>query len=316
MDQKTTEIQSQSENILERETKKQNTSMDQQSHTQKKEIPEELKLYAHLKTYPIANSWIRIAHWVSMPRVIRPYLYQLAFSGPVKEYTIMVDNFVDEQVLGSLDNAVPQVKTLRMRDIRDFLTGPFTRTYELTRGILSNSLSTTDRMALEPARLRIHETRTNLRNRVNEMSSRTRPVVLSRVNPVVKPLNKDLAKYINQMDPKNPIDNKILEDQDNELLNTVKIMNEGLDRTKSIASTRLDQLRIIPANASKRISEVYHESQAKRGDQNNSRVIMLIASLDTVRALANDGYKFLRSGISETTGSTNTILDNDVPPEL
>lgn len=316
MTQETEIIQIETAQLPKDENDRQNILKDEQKNLQKEAISNELKLYAHLKTYPIANSWIRIAHWISMPRVIRPYLYQLAFSDPVKGYTIMMDDFVDERLLGTLDSVVPQVKTLRMRDIRDFLTGPFSRVYESTRGTLGNSHSTADKLALERARLRFYQTSINMRNQLSSISSRTRFAILSRVNPLVKPLNTDLIKYINQMDPKHPIQSEKLEDQDNQFLNTLKLMDEGLVRTRSIAATHLEQLRVVPANASKRVSEVYHESQEKRGDNNNSRVIMLIASLDTIRALANDGYKFLRPNNTQTTNSANMIEDNNVPPEL
>lgn len=223
----------------------------------------ELKTYAHLKRFPIAESWIRIAHTVPAPHFMRDYLMGLAMSNSVRQYTVGADNYVD-QSLYRLEERAPQVKTLRMRDIRDILISPLNDVYVAARETGTRTLAATNRF-LAPI---------------------SRPLV----DPVFKPVNANMLKLLNDTYPNNPIHLEDLGVVPNELSYTVALVNGGIERTMPAVETAFKELSSLPGFASDRIARVYKENRRKRGDDGNSRVVMLIASLDTVRTLVEEGY--------------------------
>lgn len=280
-----------------------NTNKDSYTHKNEKTpvIPPETKTYAHLKTYPIAASWIRIAHWFPSPRVIRPILYKQAYTGSMRNYTVTVDDFIDSQILGTLDKRVPTVKTLRMRDIRDFLTDPFVRAYRLA-----------DRVLIHPARSTIQDARINVRNGISDISSAGEPGFMSRIDPYLKPVNEEMVNLINQRYPDNPVEGSST-DYPNEFRYTIELVNDGVSRSRNSAESQLQLLRSIPSSASKKVAEIYHENLSKRGES-DSRTVMMIASLDTIRTLINSRFKVILPSTTET--NPDAVSDNTVPPEL
>ncbi|VEU20618.1 DEKNAAC101459 [Brettanomyces naardenensis] len=228
-----------------------------------------------------------------MATIIRPFLYRLAFSGSARGYTRRIDDYIDIQILGSLDRALPQVKTLRMRDIRDFLTSPFVRIYTFSRLRIDDSIDATDRMVIKPTRRAIHDVRANISGEIGELSAAGGPFIRSRIDPMVKPLNENMIRYINETFPEDPLHSGELGERTNELSYALRIVNGEINRSRNLATKRIEGIREIPASTLKRMAEVYRDNQKKRGDNGDSRVVMMIASLDTARTLAAEGYQIV-----------------------
>ncbi|ANZ77545.1 BA75_04415T0 [Komagataella pastoris] len=86
------------------------------------------KVYQHMREYPIARSYIDNVTRVPQPRFVRAVIHDALFSETMVPYTVRLDTSLNN-LLDQLDQRIPQLKVLRMRDIRDVLTGPFARTY-------------------------------------------------------------------------------------------------------------------------------------------------------------------------------------------
>lgn len=81
------------------------------------------KVYQHMREYPIARSYIDNVTRVPQPRFVRAVIHDALFSETMVPYTVRLDTSLNN-LLDQLDQRIPQLKVLRMRDIRDVLTGP------------------------------------------------------------------------------------------------------------------------------------------------------------------------------------------------
>ncbi|AOA65169.1 GQ67_05297T0 [Komagataella phaffii] len=86
------------------------------------------KVYQHLRDYPIARSYFDNVNRVPQPRFVRTVIHDALFSETLVPYTVRLDTSLNN-LLDQLDQRAPQLKVLRMRDIRDVLAGPFARAY-------------------------------------------------------------------------------------------------------------------------------------------------------------------------------------------
>lgn len=269
-------------------------SLEEEGTTAKKEekIPNETEVYKHLKTYPIVNSWVKIFHWVPLPRIIRPSLMGIAYSSRFNSYTTSVDTYLDSQ-LDALDKAMPFVKTLRMRDIRNvILDDPIM--YFVTRASdsLRSASDLTQRVLIQPSRNGIHQLR-DMRGEHLPFTD-NQPILRSQLNPIFKQVNSRLIEDINRFFPSPtneeelPINYVTFDNHSNELSYTLKLVNLAALRSRPILRERFQHLTEIPADARKYVAAVYNESQEHRGD---GRIVIIIATLETIRKIVTDGYE-------------------------
>lgn len=269
-------------------------SLEEEGTTAKKEekIPNETEVYKHLKTYPIVNSWVKIFHWVPLPRIIRPSLMGIAYSSRFISYTTSVDTYLDSQ-LDALDKAMPFVKTLRMRDIRNvILDDPIM--YFVTRASdsLRSASDLTQRVVIQPSRNGIHQLR-DMRGEHLPFAD-NQPILRSQLNPIFKQVNSRLIEDINRFFPSPtneeeiPINYVTFDNHSNELSYTLKLVNLAALRSRPILRERFQHLTEIPADARKYVAAVYNESQEHRGD---GRIVIIIATLETIRKIVTDGYE-------------------------
>lgn len=269
-------------------------SLEEEGTTAKKEekIPNETEVYKHLKTYPIVNSWVKIFHWVPLPRIIRPSLMGIAYSSRFNSYTTSVDTYLDSQ-LDALDKAMPFVKTLRMRDIRNvILDDPIM--YFVTRASdsLRSASDLTQRVLIQPSRNGIHQLR-DMRGEHLPFAD-NQPILRSQLNPIFKQVNSRLIEDINRFFPSPtneeeiPINYVTFDNHSNELSYTLKLVNLAALRSRPILRERFQHLTEFPADARKYVAAVYNESQEHRGD---GRIVIIIATLETIRKTVTDGYE-------------------------
>lgn len=269
-----------------------NTTLENNNND--KAIPSETNVYKHLKTYPIVDSWIKIFHWIPGPRIVRPTLMNIAYSNSLRPYTSYVDNYFDNQ-LNNLDEALPLVKTLRMRDIRNVILDDPIKNISVTTGkALVDVGNLTQRTIIKPSRDGIHQLR-DLRGEYISFVD-NQPIIRSHINPLIKQINMRLINDINTFLPLNaeseniPISYVDLDDQSNELAYTFQIINMGLLRSRPVLQERLQDITKSPQVASKHIASIYQESKENRGE---GRIIIIIATIETIRKLVSEGYTLM-----------------------
>lgn len=274
----------------------------------KTDSSKETKVYKHLKTYPIINSWIKIFHWVPLPRIIRPRLMDLAYSNQFSNFTTSIDTYLDNQ-LNTLDTYIPSAQTLRMRDIRNIiLDNPIIYVTSVTTNSIKSVSNLTQKGLIDPSRSTIHSVRELRGEYISFMGNQ--PLIRSRVTPVFKDLNNMLVKNINIYLPaitsydnnedkehieaniEISIDYVSLEDNTCEALHTLQLINLAVLRTRPILQKRLRELSQVPSNTRKYVTAVYKESEEHRGE---GRIVVIIATLETIRKVATDGYNTISS---------------------
>ncbi|GME94313.1 unnamed protein product [Ambrosiozyma monospora] len=267
------------------------------------EIPEATKTYTHIKEYPIANSWIRIAGYVPAPHVVRSRLYQTAYSPPMRDYTMSVDNVID-QYLNQVDETVPAVRTLRMRDIRDTLTNPFTTLASRMNESANSFVGLFNRQVSDPARSFVQDVR---KSYAPLHDTHGRPLVRSQVDPLLKPINTRVESLINRR--YNGIGDPISSPYTNELAHSRKIISNGMSRGTRSLSIRVSNFNGARSNiATEHIGQLYEANKEKRGDQ--GRFVVMIASMDTARDILNEMNN--RSGVNPLSGdgTVDSSLNN------
>ncbi|GMG32497.1 unnamed protein product [Ambrosiozyma monospora] len=274
------------------------------------EIPEATKTYTHIKEYPIANSWIRIAGYVPAPHVVRSRLYQTVYSPPMRDYTMSVDDVID-QYLNQVDETIPAFRTLRMRDIRDTLTDPFTtlasRMYESANsfaGLFNKQVS-------DPARSFVQDVR---KSYAPLHDTQGRPLIRSQIDPLLKPVNTRVEALINRR--YNGIGDPISSPYTNELAHSRKLISNGMSRGTRSLSIRVSNFNGARSNiATEHIGQLYESNKEKRGDQ--GRFVVMIASMDTARDILNEMSN--RSGVNPLSGDgtvNGNHISHDAAPKI
>ena len=218
----------------------------------------------------------------------------IAYSNSLRPYTSYVDNYFDNQ-LNNLDEALPLVKTLRMRDIRNVILDDPIKNISVTTGkALVDVGNLTQRTIIEPSRDGIHQLR-DLRGEYISFVD-NQPIIRSHINPLIKQINMRLINDINTFLPLNaeseniPISYVDLDDQSNELAYTFQIINMGLLRSRPVLQEKLQDITKSPQVASKHIASIYQESKENRGE---GRIIIIIATIETIRKLVSEGYTLM-----------------------
>ncbi|KAG7819477.1 hypothetical protein KL928_002151 [Ogataea angusta] len=242
--------------------------------------PQTTKTYARVQTYPIAASWIRIGGHFPLPHVLRPRLYALAYSPAFKDYTEVLDSYFDHW-LEDVEHTVPEIKTLRMRDIRDSLTRPVVDASLLVdRNMHALSVAMNQRV-LEPAR----KTAGDIRKAYAPLyDTQGRALLRSQLDPVFRPLNERLARLVGD---------DADTDYSSELSHSLRLLNGVAEQTRPRIATSVARSRQLPSQVTSHLSEVYQANKSKRGE---GRLIVMIASMDTVRDLLNEGYNVVSPG--------------------
>lgn len=290
--------------------------------TEETKVPKETEVYKHLKTYPIVHSWIKIFHWFPLPRVIRPSLMGIAYSSRLNSYTTSVDAYLDSQ-LNALDQAAPFVKTLRMRDIRNvILDDPIRYVAFRTANSLRNISDLTQRAVIKPSREGIHQLR-DLRGEHLPFTG-NQPLLRSQLNPIFRQVNQRLIEDINTYFPASsnseeiPINYVTFDNQSNELSYTLRLINLAVLRARPVLQERFQQLTETPSEARKYVAAVYQESQEHRGE---GRIVIIIATLETIRKILTDGYeafsanRFFQFLLSEPTAEEKVSIAEETQEE-
>ena len=289
---------------------------------EEKKVPEETKVYKHLKTYPIVNSWIKIFHWFPLPRVIRPSLMGIAYSSRLNSYTTSVDTYLDSR-LNALDQVAPLVKTLRMRDIRNvILDDPIMYITTRTTNSLRDISDLTQRAVIKPTREGLHQLRDLRGEHIPSMGNQ--PLLRSQLNPIFRQVNQRLIEDINTFFPapsdneEIPINYVTFDNQSNELSYTLRLINLALLRSRPVLQERFQQLTEAPSEARKYVAAVYQESQEHRGE---GRIVIIIATLETIRKIVTDGYevfsanRFFQFLLSEPTAEEKISIAEETQQE-
>ncbi|KAH3665621.1 hypothetical protein OGAPHI_003809 [Ogataea philodendri] len=237
-------------------------------------IPETTKTYARIKTYPIAASWIRIGGHFPASHVVRPQMYTMAYSPAFRDYTEAIDSYFDNW-LEDIEKTVPEIKTLRMRDIRDSLTQPVVdASLFVDRNMHSLSVALRQRV-IEPAR----RSASDLRKAYAPLyDTHGRALIRSQLDPLFRPINKRLASYVHHSG-----DNT----HSSEMSHTLGLLSEFAEQTRPRVAETIARSGQLPNQVSSHLNQVYQTNKAKRGE---GRLIVMIASMDTVRDLVNEGY--------------------------
>ncbi|GAV28604.1 hypothetical protein PMKS-002076 [Pichia membranifaciens] len=108
------------------------------------------------------------------------------------------------------------------------------------------------------------------------------------------PMNQRLIEDINTFFPapsdneEIPINYVTFDNQSNELSYTLRLINLALLRSRPVLQERFQQLTEAPSEARKYVAAVYQESQEHRGE---GRIVIIIATLETIRKIVTDGYE-------------------------
>ncbi|OWB63703.1 hypothetical protein B5S29_g4705 [[Candida] boidinii] len=253
------------------------------------ELPEHTKVYFHLNEYPFIHYWIRLHNSNPLlPHLIRPQLYRLVYSEPLRDYTIVIDEQLD-CYLERLDELVPALKTVTMNDI--------------TENVITNPLITTT----ENLEKLSNDTVNNLRSTAEQIRKSYAPIydnkgkaiLRSQLDPMIIPVNSRLESFINNR--YEPIDESdVIPDSDkvsNELDRSIIILSKGLTRGFPILQKRLNSwFYVTPRETMNSIQETYNKSKELRGD---GQLAPIIASVDTSIQITTDALRNLMNFNSE-----------------
>lgn len=252
-------------------------------------IPDQTNVYKHLQQYPIVNSWIKIFHWFPTPHILRPLLMRMAYSNFLSSYTKSIDDFFDS-TLDNLDVRLPQVKTLKLRDIRNvILDDPIHYIIAMASNSLSGISGVTQQVIIIPSRDTIHQLR-DLRGRYIGYGG-NKPLIRSYVNPILENINYQILNEVTNSNKEViPINFVTINSNSNEFSYTFKLLNNAILESRPILHERFNTLQNTPTNTGKYIAAVFEESKEARGD---GQIVIIIATLETIRIIANDGYSLV-----------------------
>lgn len=257
-------------------------------------------LYDHLKTYPIINTWIKVLHWTPLPRVVRPVYVEIENSNTLSPYSASINAYIDAK-FNSVDATIPySIQDLAERDTENVISDGLTKkiAYKINN-TLSDVGALTNKTIIDPSRNRVQRIRDLRGEYITFMGNQ--PIIRSQFNLLVKKVNERLTEDINKylLSPEQEIDGErkeiqlnyvTLDEESKDLAHTVQLINLVILNSRPILQERLYELSKKPSHINSYVSSLYQESKQDRGE---GRVIIIIASLETIRKLTEDGHKVL-----------------------
>lgn len=256
----------------------------------------EIKTCRRLQTYPIVVSWVRINHWIPAFHIVRPRLLRMAYSDLLLPVTIATDTFLN-QLLIQLEEMVPSIKTLRMRDIRNKITdNPIKKLLQETSTILAKASIVSGKVSILSSGNGIGKLRRFRRKNIafTKRSLQSQPPSQLQLkkseNYSRLPLDIDEALIVKDT----RLSSRSV--QSGEATNKVSHSSQRLDTAISeprpVLDGMLSQISKTHSTAVKYMTSTYYISKKNRG---HGKVVVVIATLETIRRLMSDGRKLATS---------------------
>lgn len=257
----------------------------------------ELKVYKHIQTYSAATLFLKIVRHLPTHCVVKETLVKIVNFKPLDYYIKIADENFD-LLLSRLDGLILKIKESKIKNVKIiFLDNSIFSTTSRARVMMKEALGSLQRISTDFLKNSAYHL-TSIPGRFILFMG-DQPIIRSRLNPIFKKVNLRIIHYLNLYLPPgsqsyadNTDSNCSVKFQSNELVNTFRLVDLAISRLRPILYDRLEQIVQSPNQMNKYFSSVYREARRHRGD---GKIIVLIATLETIRTVANDGYELLEA---------------------
>lgn len=283
------------------------------NNEESKSKPKKTKVYQHLKTYPVFCSSIKVVGWFPSARIAQYALNKVAYSKFFEPYTVAVDVYFDSR-LTELDKAAPGIKRVQMRDIRIFvLDTPVTKITKTAAGYVIAVNKLTHNMIINPSKKRVHRLHDIRAQHIPGVDNQ--PIIRTYLMVKIKQINCRLSKdadhpvlfceeYVPSEDPLytehaglddvragTAVSTTSVgsDDISKELVRTFELLKLAmLGSRPGEVKTRLQNPKSKPNQTIRYVAAAFQQSKENRG---GGKIVVVVASLDTIRSLASTGYQ-------------------------
>jgi sporulation-specific protein 4 len=255
---------------------------------------------AHLQSYPTVNAAYNYA--ASFPLVQRISSKALPIFEAVREKSRPISDPIikraspileradklGDDILTRVDDKIPQLKTTEPQEVIDIARRPVDTVISTAEAY---STAARDRFTVRIVKP-IQDATENVKVQYASVyDSKGKPLIKTRVDPLLLPLNEKFEALINLYLPKGEND---VSKYENELARTVHLAIAAIKRARPVIDEKATQLKALPKETRAHVQEVYEK---QRGEYSNKSPVSstIYASLATWKQISSEGVTYAGS---------------------
>lgn len=284
-------------------------------HT-KDDAPASQSLFvAHLHSYPTVSAAYSYASSLSVvqkisSRAVPIFEAVLEKSKPISEPLIKrasplltrADKLGDS-ILTTVDSKIPQLKTTQPQEFVNIALRPI-ETVRSTAEAYSTAAH--DRFTIRVVKPIQDATETVKAQYASVYDSKGKPLIKTRIDPLLSPLNERIEAIINVYLPNGAEISKY----DNEIAHTVQLALLAIKRARPVIDDKATHLKALPKETKAHVQEVYENKRSEYSKEKSPVSSTVYASLATWKQLSSEGVTFAGSVLHPK--STGTEADGIV----
>lgn len=254
---------------------------------------------AHLQSYPTINAAYNYA--ASFPLVQRISSKALPILEAVREKSRPISDplikraspileradKLGDNILSRVDDKIPQLKTTEPKEVINIARRPVETVISTAEAY---STAARDRFTVRVVKP-IQDATENVKTQYASVyDSKGKPLIKTKVDPLLLPLNERFEALINLYLPKGEDVSKY----ENELARTVQLAIVAVKRARPVIDEKASQLKALPKETKAHVQEIYEKQ--RNGYGNDSPVSSTIyASLATWKQISSEGVTYAGS---------------------
>lgn len=263
---------------------------------------------SHLLTYPTVTAAYNYASSFSVVQrisskavpIFETVLEKSAYSEPLLKRAspllARADQLGDD-LLTTVDSKIPQLKTTQPQEVINVALRPI-ETVRSTAEAYSTAAH--DRFTIRVVKPIQDATESVKAQYASVYDSKGKPLIKTRIDPLLSPLNERIEAIINVYLPNGAEISKY----DNEIAHTVQLALVAIKRARPVLDDKATHLAALPLETKAHVQEVYESKRSEYSKENSPVSSTVYASLATWKQLSSEGVTFAGSVLHPKSKST------------
>lgn len=272
---------------------------------------------AHLQSYPTVNAVFSYAISLSVVKQISSRatpIYDAAKSrsqpilGPLIKRASPIFERADklgDSLLSTVDNRIPQLKTAKPQEVIDIARRPIESVVGISEAYAT---AVQDRFHMKVVKP-IQDAGESFKSHyIAVYDNKGKPLINTRIDPLLSPLNKELEQLINGY---LPVGGEIGK-SDTEITRTIRLAFAAISRFRPFIGNQATHLAALPKETKTHVQEVYESKRCEYAKDKSPVSSTVYASLATWKQLSSEGATFAGSILSpkSTKAEADEIVVN------
>lgn len=290
------------------------------------ELPQSL-FVSHMATYPAVAAMVGFMASFPVIKVFASNAVPLAMAWRKRQQSQALDRLRPvvqradkwgDEVLTSMDKRFPQLKTAQPDEVVEMAKRPVKNARKAASVYGSAAHEFVSKRVVNPAK---RATRTARSGYTRIYDNNGKPILRSRLDPIILPLNNRVEELIVDYIPEHR--DMVKEPVTNELSRTWRLSKVAAKKARPVVRKQFYTITKLPGETRGHVVKVYATKSAKyqKDGATQTRRARILATLSTIKHLSQEGTRVLRKRLNTPQNKTQAQLDEishdmaHIPPE-